>query len=346
MAEAPEGSSPGQDLLMFLGIFVLLFILWLYTGGPERLESREGPTVEAPVSQESSSSSGSWFRGSFGVGGTSSGIGNRSGTQSGSASGGNIGSELSKIQKKVDTLGKEIQAVVEFGTPSPHRGEVTIEKRTSGVKSTNNQTEYIVLRANSRNPSAVNITGWRLISGIQKSDGAYSNAFIPNGSNLPKTGEVNPVYGISLSPGERAYVVTGSSPIGVSFRENMCSGYLTQYQTFTPSLARSCPAPIDDLKFAEQPIPYQNNCEAYVRSLPRCQIVLKKTPPQYGTECDQFVKRELTYNACVDNHKYLTNFYKSDWRIFLNQQRELWRSSRDIIKLLDAEGKTVDIFTY
>lgn len=348
MAEKSEGGGRGwNDLVVFIGIFLALGIVWFFTGGLERIKT-EGPLLRPP--SPLARGEASYFSGAERWRVVSAGSLRTTGT-SGQASSQQqryrgIERDLANIQESVDELSEEIQKTIDFGTPSPYRGQVIFERSTTGAKATSNKTEYVTIRAQSKNSNAVSITGWRLVSGIANKDGTLREAYIPNGSNVPKTGEINPVYGITLAPGEKAYITTGASPIGVSFRVNTCSGYLEQFQDYTPSLDKACPLPEDELRFAEQYIPYENACEKYVKKLSRCQIVLKPTPKEYGTECDQFVKNKLTYNACVENHHYRPNFFKKEWRIFLNKQQELWRNTRDIIKLLDAEGKTVDILTY
>lgn len=346
MAEKSEGRNPMNDLVVFLGILLLLGIIWLFTGGLERLRQGEGPFLRPP----SPLGTGDTYylsgadRWKFGTGGF--GVRNTVSAGSTRTSPKEAERDLANIQESVDDLSEDIQAAIEFGTPSPYRGQITFERNTRGAKMASNKTEYLTLRANTKNSGGVAITGWKVVSSLANNDGTLREAYIPNGSNVPETGEVNPVYGITLSPGEKAHVVTGPSPIGVSFRVNICSGYLEQFQDYVPALERTCPKPEDELKFRQQYIPYENACEWYVDDLPRCEIVLKQTPKEYGTECDQFVKNELTYNSCVENHRYRPNFFAKEWRIYLNKQNELWMNKRDIIKLLDAEGKTVDLLSY
>lgn len=349
MADKPSsGTTAGQDLLMFLGVLVLIFIVWVFTGGPDRYISHQGPFLNPPAPIGSGdayyiSGAQRWSLGPWITARTGSGIG-IGGTAG--ASGGSAANQLSQLQNQADLLTNEVASSIEFGTPSPYRGQVVFENTTGGAKLGSNKTEYVVIRAQSNNAASVPITGWKLVSGIANKDGTLREAYIPNASPVPETGEVNPVYGVSLAPGDRAYVVTGGSPLGVSFRVNTCSGYLEQFQDFSPQLNQACPSPRSELKFAEQTIPYQYNCEEYVSTLNYCQIVLKPVPDKYGSECAQFVKNQLTYNACVDNHRNRPGFYTNEWRLFLDKSIELWRNDRDIIKLLDAQGRTVDLLKY
>jgi hypothetical protein len=40
------------------------------------------------------------------------------------------------------------------------------------------------------------------------------------------------------------------------------------------------------------------------------------------------------------------SFGLNTWRLYLNAYGELWSNSHDVIRLLDAEGRTVDSLTY
>ena len=63
-------------------------------------------------------------------------------------------------------------------------------------------------------------------------------------------------------------------------------------------------------------------------------------------ECELFVEEDLTYNGCVENHQYDSDFYRNSWRIYLESSKLLWREEREIIKLLDQHGRTVDVIEY
>ena len=40
------------------------------------------------------------------------------------------------------------------------------------------------------------------------------------------------------------------------------------------------------------------------------------------------------------------NFFKDDWRLYLNRDEQLWKEKREVIELRDGEGKLVDVVTY
>ena len=170
---------------------------------------------------------------------------------------------------------------------------------------------------------------------------------IPRGAETYRMGAVPGEEPIALRPGERAVVNSGQSPLGVSFRLNACSGYLRQFQAFSPSLPLSCPSSsaelpptIDNLRT------YGASCVDFVRTIPSCTYYLGAFPDDVTPTCRAFVNEALTYNSCVDRHQFDANFKSRSWRIYLGSQNELWNDAHDIIRLLDASGRTVDVWSY
>src|SRR3989344_2077555 len=93
--------------------------------------------------------------------------------------------------------------------------------------------EYLELDAR-EGISAVSLTGWSLqsmVSGVRIPIPGAATPFI--------IGIVNQLPPVVLAPGQTALVVTGASPVGVSFRENRCTGFLEQVQSFDPALANA-----------------------------------------------------------------------------------------------------------
>ena len=214
-------------------------------------------------------------------------------------------------------------------------GTVSIES-ASGAYSDRVEDEYVVLRAGG---AAVNISGWRLKSSI-----TGKSATIGKGSELAYSAQVNPENPIVLRPGDRAIVSTIRSPIGVSFRTNLCTGYFGQFQNFTPSLQNTCPLPYDELERAGN-INLSDACVDYVRSIPSCTMVLD-APPELSSSCQAFIESVFTYNSCVMRYKGGANFPGTEWRIFLGQNENLWKGRRETIELIDQNGKVVDTYSY
>ncbi len=247
--------------------------------------------------------------------------------------------ELSDAQKEYDAITREISESQALGEPSPYRGQVTLAQGAATENSP--RAEYLELEAVWDNTSPVNVTGWSFQSAL-----TGVRAHIPRGAHPFILGSVNTQNDIYLDQGGSAIVSTGASPIGTSFRENACTGYLAGLQSFTPPLERACPAPSEALPFTPENLKnYGESCYDFVQTLPSCTFPAS-TPSDISPACRIFLANNLSYNGCVQNHRYKSSFARDSWRIYLNAGGELWRNSHDIIRLLDAEGRTVDMVSY
>ena len=102
--------------------------------------------------------------------------------------------------------------------PSIFKGNISFQFGSPRAEDVNK--EYIEIIASFNNTQPINITGWELKSAI-----SGKSAKIGKGVYLPFSGIVNTEEDIFLNPGEKAVIVTGRSPKGVSFRLNTCTGY-------------------------------------------------------------------------------------------------------------------------
>jgi len=195
-------------------------------------------------------------------------------------------------------------------------------------------TEYIELVAASSNKGSVDISDWTL------RNASGDTATIGRASALPRTGGINEEAGLAMAPGERVYINTGQSPTGVSFRVNACSGYLEQFQNFTPPLARSCPSAVP------QEIDLDQSCVNYISSLPQCEIYTNTAPSDLSDSCTNYIYNNINYNSCVDAHANESQFYKPEWRVFLGKNTEFWGNKTDLIRLYDSSGNLVDSRSY
>lgn len=236
-----------------------------------------------------------------------------------------------------------------YGDPSqfsPINGQVTIGgtaktvtlvKDSTPAKNTNASSEYVSIMVSSAASGPVSTAGWRLVS---KETG--KGASFPLGTEVAQSGRVNTLAAITLKPGETAIVVSGRSPVGNSFKENLCTGYLEERQNFKPPLNQFCPTPFQELqRFAEG---YSEQCASYVRSISYCTTEATMKSP--GGSCEDFVDEYLNYNGCVDAHRNDPNFTSSTWRIYLGVSDELWNNKRDTIQLIDAAGNVLDSLSY
>lgn len=237
--------------------------------------------------------------------------------------------ELTKLENIIDT--------------SPYNGMVKIKRQTSGPRSTDVLREYITLTTVSDNQSGVEVSNWKLVSAI-----SGNTVTIGKGAQRIYAGSVNLEQTIILRPKETMHVVTGRSPLGVSFKVNKCTGYFTQFQKFTPTLRKSCPQPEEEITFYtdDTSIFLDNSCMDFVNRLRRCEVYTKPLPLTLSRSCQEAIVGEINYNSCLDKHQDDSDFDKLEWRVFLKRDRELWRDKREIIKLVDGNGKIVDYYSY
>lgn len=249
--------------------------------------------------------------------------------------------KLRELEAEYDRLRAGASNQRTFGTPSPHMGKVGIAQDTLGVRASDPKAEYLQIAANYSNAEAINISGWTIESAL-----SGSRVQIPLATSMFLSGAANQVGAVSLEPGGLAVISSAASPVGISFRENMCSGYLGQFQSFEPPLADECPSPSQVLPLTEENLRlYGDTCFDVIASMSQCRFP-QTLPENVFPACRSFLANTLSYNGCVNENKFRSTFQKNMWRLYLASRGELWRNSHDAIRLLDAEGKTVSVFIY
>ena len=229
-----------RQILLVLFVFVILglIVVWILSGGPRR--------VYNSVRSFTSATSSSEFRlpwqpvglfPSVDIGGLPSG---EEGPRDSS-----LEKEMSTIKREFGEVEKKYEEARTFGDPSPLFGKVRIVPLYSSPHSEDVNEEYIGITVPPEQPEAILVAGWSLqsaVSGVRVYFPAATREFMM-GSNNSRTE-------ISLAPGSYAMLTTGSSPVGASFLENACSGYLTQFQDFSPIIYDECPSPADELSLS------------------------------------------------------------------------------------------------
>lgn len=308
-----------HDVWFFVGVFVFIFIIWVATGGPLHPISFTGPRLALPDTLGGGTYI-SFPRAPFG-------IGNSNVSLPGSS---NDGTAVTQ------SIGGSI-----FGISSPYQELVSLSHYVSGAGSADSRDESVEISIPSNASQSVDISGWKLVS---EATGVF--ATIPNGTALPISGIVNQVQNIVLTPGERAIVISGRSPIGTSFRENKCIGYFGAFQRFYPQLPQNCPVPSDELvSFYGAYYIRDPDCIDYVNGLSRCQVDVSP-PTTLSSACRNFTVKYLNYNGCVAAHQNDSDFGGNTWHIYLGRTSSMWRTKHEIVKLLDINRKTVDAFSY
>ncbi len=235
----------------------------------------------------------------------------------------------------------------DLGEISPLRGKVLIQKEQWGPGSTELADEYVTLSAAEENITPININGWSLqsmVSGVR--------VYIPDAVEDLVMHNINKTYEVELAPKEVAIVRTAHSPLGISFKTNMCTGYVGQFQNFEPTLEQLCPSPKSTLPATIQNIQtYGKSCFDLLQDLRPCTYLTDDILEDFGSTvssaCTEFLRKELTYSYCHARNKSSEDFYtNSQWRIFLGENNTLWNEEYEVIRLLDELGRTVDVYAY
>jgi hypothetical protein len=251
--------------------------------------------------------------------------------------------------------------------------KVDISRGNSGSAFQPSQ-EYISIRMdNSKLLAPINISGWSVQNGAsqrryQLGDsifyGTSAKVPIPAASELFIPGALDTLGPIVLKPGEKAVLVTGSMPPVTSFpitsmKLNMCSGYLEEMENvkFSPAVSRDCPDP----ESYPEVRTFEKSCFDFIRRLNDCHTPkfedIRRADGGYevgavdgilglSSQCKAFIQTTYNYNSCVAKNITNPEFYKKEWRVFLNQPWELWAKDRETITLYDQYGKVVDQVIY
>lgn len=244
--------------------------------------------------------------------------------------------KLQDAQYQLQQLQQQVADEQEAKISSKYKGQITM--MWGGWSGTDPDQEYIEIDANYGNTSPINISGWTLTS-----TSTGQTLIIPQSTNLYLSNAQNTDENVILAPGERVYIVTGKSPIGYGFHANICSGYLSQFHTFTPGMFTQCPAPRDEPAVISIPrTTSNNNCFDLIDSLPSCQVYTQTMYNTYSQQCQDFVQTKLNYQACVDTHRNDANFWSPKiWYVYLKRDTVLWQPRRETVVLTDTAGKTV-----
>jgi Sec-independent protein translocase protein TatA len=246
--------------------------------------------------------------------------------------------KTSEIQNQLENIKKQVQIKEDEKTQSRYKGIVTLSYIN---ESTNSSQEYATIRVSGNATSTIQVTGW-----ILKSLSTGNQVTIPKGTYLFFTGMINTEDNILLTGGDTLYLVTGTSPVGASFKVNKCSGYLGQFQTFVPYLSNSCPAPRNEDLSSIPKLVINDACLDYINSMSQCRIQMKSLPVNWSSECVNFIYDKINYPSCVNTHKSDNDFYKKEWRVYLKRSESLWKDRRETIVLYDNVGKIVDTLNY
>ncbi|OGN22063.1 MAG: hypothetical protein A2915_01625 [Candidatus Yanofskybacteria bacterium RIFCSPLOWO2_01_FULL_41_34] len=224
--------------------------------------------------------------------------------------------------------------------------------------------EYVTIYNRGRDP--VDITGWQVRNAKNKRAYAFGgelryfprdSAIIPRAALFVAPSSTSILQNVILETGDTAVITTGSiasqSPYKiVSFKENICSGYLGNMDeySFTPSLSMTCPRPADEIGVEG----LDTECRNFIKRMPSCRTPEFDTRDRDGnicrncvdgkplsSPCVTFIKNHFNYGSCIAYHRNDQNFSGKTWRIFLGQGWEMWAKDYETISLFDQLGRLV-----
>ncbi len=245
-----------------------------------------------------------------------------------------IQQEINLVQKEIKEIESQIKTAEEAQYISPYYGRVKVYlKKASDFDP---DTEIITIKYSQATTDTP-----RLPLSTFTLANAYGEKFgISGATPTPIPGSSNEKIPLLLSPGETAIIVTGSSPNGLSFQTNSCTGYFSRNTDFDPSLEIACPRLINEAWAAK----LHPSCRDYIERIGRCQIPI--IPINLRPECQQAIAENVNYNACFNTHKNDPDFYKGEWRVFLNRNKPIFSYKYEKAALLDANGKYVWYYEY
>lgn len=249
-----------------------------------------------------------------------------------------IQKEAWRIGDDIEVLRKQAEKDARVGQTSPLFKQIDIN--SSGVWSENPDEEYIELNYSRNAKEKLLLTGMEI-----KSAESGRGVVIPSGVYRPFFSRSNVIDPIYINPGDKVVLVSGKSPVGYSFKVNKCTGYFSQFNDFSPTLYTSCPL-AREKSYPYIPLKYRNACYNYIESIPSCFMPLNFIPEDIGPECTAFVTTEVSYDKCVEDHKFDKDFYLPEWRVYLNRPEEIWLPQREMIKLLDSNKRTINFSEY
>ncbi len=225
------------------------------------------------------------------------------------------------------------------GERSPYAD--TIDLQIGGAQNSNPNDEYVVIHMSDIAPVAVAVSGWTIRSAL-----SGARAVVPLAASPFMQGVVNRVDTIVLSGGESVILSSGTSPLGVSFRETTCTGYLAQTQRFSPALSNACPRPTDQMpRTSDIESRFGASCIDFVERLPQCSYPTI-IPNDVTPSCRSFLANTLTYSGCMRSYGSGQTENLNTWRVYESSASELWNNERDTLILYDADGRAVSTLSY
>jgi hypothetical protein len=308
-------SNPQRDLFILLGIFAFVILLYIlstfFSGGNGQQNSEQNPQKQQQTiaAQQATSSSSSNFVVPKQNGNSFLGLGS--------------------LFSNGHVALPENTTILSF-----YHGWISLDKGTANT-AIYPEREYITISIQKQNLSYLDISQWSL------ENSAGDRYYLGNASVLPIEGQPNKETPLIVNAGDEIIVSSGPSPIGLSFRQNSCSGYLEENHDFVPEIQRRCPRISTDV-----PSSFSQSCRSYVQNIPQCTTGSSPIPKNLSAGCQDFINANINYNACIRSNQDNADFLSNTYRIFLGQASEIWQQPHDTITLRDKSGKIVDSISY
>lgn len=214
-------------------------------------------------------------------------------------------------------------------TASPYKGKLSIG---SAVAFNDKAADQSLTLSNSSDEDIS-------LSGFSIENSNNEKFIIPKGYAIP--GIYNAVEStIVLRPGDFVTVYAGRQNSTINFRTNMCVGYFSQSNTYSPPLFSSCPRP-DVHNSLDQ---LTDNCIVVIESTPQCRQVY---PGVFmDNKCSEYVNRHLNYVGCVNDNRTRPDFYGNEWKIWMQRDTAFLRTIHERIILKDPQGLVVAEYNF
>lgn len=228
------------------------------------------------------------------------------------------------------------------GTPvssrqSPYAGKIQVSWNRY---SDNVNYEYVTIQNNDYAAKApIPVTGWRI-------ENEHGTGYAIGGAS-PIPGINDAAERIILPYLGTVYVHTGTHNGGLSFRENACTGYLNETDTFYPALLYMCPAIPSRQELRDRGL--NDACINFIQGKSSCRAVNIVPYPksvEVGSACIEYIQETFNYAGCVRIHRAEAIFFRDQWHVYFNRTEKLFSSTYARLIIKDENGKIVQELTY
>lgn len=211
---------------------------------------------------------------------------------------------------------------------SPWKANVSVEDVVWG-----NGSPYIRITLGTLD-APLNISEWSLENELGE------RAELGVGVELVTPGQTPSPLPLLVASNTTLLVGFGPSPLGVSFREHVCSGYLRGTVPLTPPIETRCP----ELSKNKSWSALDSSCKLLIESLPRCTVISPEHQSDMNPVCESFLRTVPTYTSCMK--EVGKEALLPQWRIFIERRNTFIHQDGGAVILRDDRGMIVDFFPY